>query len=540
MSQLKLFLLGKVEAIRAGGTQVAIRSEREQALFVYLALESRQMHRREHLASLLWPDVTEEQARNSLRVTLHRLRNHIQIEGKAEELILASRDGVQLNPDRKIWIDITEFLTLIASVEAHNHESLDECADCLEALEAAVILYEGEFLGSWTLYDSQQFYEWVVLKQELFHRRALDALSYLTDSYYRTGQWHRAEIHVRRQLELEPWREEAHRHLMLILAARGARSAALAQYELCMRVLAEELSASPSSETTDIYHRIRDEEIGTADPKPRSQTGPEPQGQQTADKSTSPKAFPWRKWGIGLLFSAILLLIVYLGSSTFLGASTQIATADLILSDNFDDREFEGQFNEALWFEIGNPQEVCPLSQATGNLLISEAPTLSECGNKLRIRKPLALPGNQLRSLEARMKISDSHNGGIIATVLSWVTGFPNGAWIVDCGIFGDDGSLRVDFVVSDTRLISETGDRPLHLSSIPIRYDTWYTVRLQLDPQKMEFSCWLDGEEMAHFAATNVAHLQSAPFNQEINSWRLNGAVGTVLVDDVSVVGSD
>ncbi|MBN1668314.1 MAG: tetratricopeptide repeat protein, partial [Anaerolineales bacterium] len=56
---------------------------------------------------------------------------------------------------------------------------------------------------------------------------------------------------------LEPYREEAHRALMESLARSGQRSAALAQYERCCGVLADELAVEPSLETQQLYQRIR-------------------------------------------------------------------------------------------------------------------------------------------------------------------------------------------------------------------------------------------------------------------------------------------
>jgi len=58
------------------------------------------------------------------------------------------------------------------------------------------------------------------------------------------------------QVTLEPWREEAHRRLMRVLAASGQRSAALAQYETCRRLLAEELGVEPSAEIRETYELL--------------------------------------------------------------------------------------------------------------------------------------------------------------------------------------------------------------------------------------------------------------------------------------------
>src|SRR5689334_4618799 len=46
---------------------------------------------------------------------------------------------------------------------------------------------------------------------------------------------------------------------MLVLARSGQRDAALAQYETCRRLLAEELGTAPTAETVALYEQIRAE-----------------------------------------------------------------------------------------------------------------------------------------------------------------------------------------------------------------------------------------------------------------------------------------
>jgi DNA-binding SARP family transcriptional activator len=60
-----------------------------------------------------------------------------------------------------------------------------------------------------------------------------------------------------RQLELDPWLEEAHFDAMRLLAAAGRRSESLAQYDRCRRLLASELSVEPGAATTRLYEEIK-------------------------------------------------------------------------------------------------------------------------------------------------------------------------------------------------------------------------------------------------------------------------------------------
>jgi predicted ATPase len=106
--------------------------------------------------------------------------------------------------------------------------------------------------------DSAPFEEWQLRRREQLHQRVLDILARLADYHERHGNRESARRHAQRQIELEPWREEAHRQLMRLLARGHQRSAALAQYETCRRILARDLGVEPEAETTALYLRIRD------------------------------------------------------------------------------------------------------------------------------------------------------------------------------------------------------------------------------------------------------------------------------------------
>ena len=86
----------------------------------------------------------------------------------------------------------------------------------------------------------------------------MQALIQLANYYERRGDYAQTQRYASRQLELDPWREEAHRQLMRVLVLSGQRSAALAQYETCRRILARDLSVEPEAETTALYEQIRD------------------------------------------------------------------------------------------------------------------------------------------------------------------------------------------------------------------------------------------------------------------------------------------
>jgi predicted ATPase len=89
------------------------------------------------------------------------------------------------------------------------------------------------------------------------HHQVLDALYRLASFYERRGDCEQARRYAAWQLELDPWREEAHQQMMRALALSGQRSAALAQFETCRRVLKKELNAEPMHESITLIERIK-------------------------------------------------------------------------------------------------------------------------------------------------------------------------------------------------------------------------------------------------------------------------------------------
>ncbi len=99
--------------------------------------------------------------------------------------------------------------------------------------------------------------------RERLRDMALDALSRVCAYHEWRESYEQVRKAARRQLELDPWREAAHRQLMRALHLSGERTAALAQYQRCRRILAEELGVEPEEETQALYERIRMARPGT-------------------------------------------------------------------------------------------------------------------------------------------------------------------------------------------------------------------------------------------------------------------------------------
>jgi DNA-binding SARP family transcriptional activator/predicted ATPase len=252
--ELQLALLGNVEIRRAAVPVSGFSSGKALALLCYLAVTGRP-HSRPALAGLLWSDLPESNARNNLRKALTNLR------GLVGPHLRITRQEIAFNRDCRYWLDVECFEAAVTSASPETD---------VERLGEAVELYRGDFLEGLYMRGALGFEEWALAERARLRELALDALHALAVHHSRRGQagYAAALRYATRLLALEPWREEAHRGLMLLLARGGQRGAALAQYQACRQVLADELGVEPGPETTALYQRIRDGELGGRFPAP--------------------------------------------------------------------------------------------------------------------------------------------------------------------------------------------------------------------------------------------------------------------------------
>src|SRR5215212_1238723 len=97
---LEVRLIGKFD-ISYNSEPVIISSRVAQSLFAYLILTAGTSHRREKLAGMFWPDVTEEKARAYLRHELWRIRKALASKSNTD-YFLADDINIGFNPPLNI------------------------------------------------------------------------------------------------------------------------------------------------------------------------------------------------------------------------------------------------------------------------------------------------------------------------------------------------------------------------------------------------------------------------------------------------------
>ena len=193
---------------------------------------------------------------------MSNLRSCLPYSGEVQPYILVDREVVQFNTESKYSLDVKEFLSSFSLLQLpgkHSDQILDVSFhpdNLVLQLEHVISFYRGHFLEGFSLRDSQEFNDWLSIKREQYHRHAISTLHHLVDGLLLSGNHKRALMVAQRQLDFEPWLEEAHRQIMQLLALDGQRSAALHQYEQCRRLLSKELGVKPSDDTINLYQHI--------------------------------------------------------------------------------------------------------------------------------------------------------------------------------------------------------------------------------------------------------------------------------------------
>ena len=249
--QLNVRLFGNPSMEIDGVPVKGFISNKAVALVYYLAATGR-THRRDMLATLLWGEFEDAKAKKNLRDVLSNLR---QVMG---DYLYITRQTVELNRDVPILIDGEQFLAGWQQ-GGNGSEALSDTA--VFQLREGIEVYNGPFLDGFYPPQAQEFEDWMLTERGRLSQLAAQMLHRLVTHFMQQQEYSLAMSYAGRLLALEPWREEAHRQMMRLLAWSGQRSAALTQYETCYRILEKELGVEPEPETTALYEQILAGEI---------------------------------------------------------------------------------------------------------------------------------------------------------------------------------------------------------------------------------------------------------------------------------------
>ncbi len=255
MTDLKLYLFGAPRLVQ-NDEPIAIGRRKGLALLSYLAIANQPQHR-DTLATLLWPEAAQRQARSSLRRVLADL---YKVLGPA--LLRAESDHILLSQEEhELWSDVAHYQMALANANCSDHTTEQLCQTCLPHLREAVDLYQADFLHGFTLRGTPDFAEWQFFQAKTLRQSLIPVLERLTWGHCVWQDYEAALPYAHRWVSLDPLHEPAQQLLMKIYYYSGDTEAALWQHELFAKQLEAEFGVSPSTETATLYEAIKSNRV---------------------------------------------------------------------------------------------------------------------------------------------------------------------------------------------------------------------------------------------------------------------------------------
>jgi DNA-binding SARP family transcriptional activator len=248
-----IHLFGRFEAELDDPPATVLTGRRARELLSYLVLHRQHPQQREALAALLWEDAPLQQARKYLRQALWQIQSNLDLHSRgsrARQVLEVDAEWIQWSVCDTLQIDVVRFEEALHHCQGLAGPRLDDRAR--DRLEEAVALYRGDLLEGWYL-------AWCLPERERLQIELLDALEKLIAHYETCRDSERGLLHARRVLGIDPAHEQAHRHVMRLLALAGNRTQALRQYQCCERILMQELGVAPSGVTRRLYDALRED-----------------------------------------------------------------------------------------------------------------------------------------------------------------------------------------------------------------------------------------------------------------------------------------
>lgn len=245
---MRFYLAGRVQVEGPAGvlTEHELPGRQGRVMLVRLAL-ARGPVTHDQLADLFWGDERPRAWHATLSPLASRLRTGLESIGLPGRSMVLARQGAYelVMPER--WIDIEVGIKALDRAEGHLMRN-DQSSAWADAAVASAILRRPFLDGE----DS----DWVVLWRTTLREAMVRSLAVLAETWIAAERWPLAEAAAEEAIRIDPLRELAHRHRISALAGGGNGARALKAYHELERLLADELGASPSRETQELYEHV--------------------------------------------------------------------------------------------------------------------------------------------------------------------------------------------------------------------------------------------------------------------------------------------
>lgn len=240
---IQIRLLGPLDVRRLDGSSVALdewRTGKTMDLLRMLAIGAGRPVRIGAIIERLWPEVSPERGRGSLRTASSQIRRAVRtncVVRQPEGLILSGA-----------WVDTASYLQ--AAHRASAAARVRHHARVLALVRAAEPLYVDDFHA----HDDES--DWAVAHRQHLRRARHEMLCDAAAAAFDLHLYRESLDFATTAVDVDRSSETGHRLVMRAHAALGDLGSALRAFEDCRAHLAETLGTDPSTQTQDLHLRL--------------------------------------------------------------------------------------------------------------------------------------------------------------------------------------------------------------------------------------------------------------------------------------------
>ena len=226
------------------------KKRKARLLFAMLVVRRGQDIPRDQILDHLWPDLTEDKARNNFYVAWSMMKNALVSPEKRAEgcpYVESIRGRCRIVRE-SVRSDVDEFEELMAA--SREAEAAGRPESAIAALQELMSVYRGELLPG-DVYD-----DWFSALRDKYRFEFIDAMVRGAEMLLERDDPCEALVFARTALNVDRYREDLYQLALRCHIAAGQRSAAIETFIQCKTQLAEELGLDPGKETIELYRTV--------------------------------------------------------------------------------------------------------------------------------------------------------------------------------------------------------------------------------------------------------------------------------------------
>lgn len=196
---------------------------------------------KEEIGEIMWPGSSPSELKLRFKNAIYRMRHAI-----GAEVVVFRDNYYQFNRLIDYEYDIQNFIALSNSAKEEKNTKIKS-----EILESAIDTYQGPYLP-----DIDQY--WVMPDRQKYKEMHLQNVLNLAEIYRQENIFEKSLKCCQLAMTEDNCHEEAYRLCMQVYADMGNRAGITRQFEICRKILIEEIGAEPSSKTLLLYQNLMD------------------------------------------------------------------------------------------------------------------------------------------------------------------------------------------------------------------------------------------------------------------------------------------